>query len=91
MREADAHFHKQLELAQGLVTGDPLRIEYLRALAGAYENLGSVFAHDKKCQAAHADYEKALTIFEGLRARNALSAEYVETPARLTKLIEGCR
>ena len=65
-------------LAQELVATDPVRIEYQRALAGAYENQGSVFEHKKNCRDARASYEKALHIFNALRDRKALSAEYAE-------------
>ena len=91
VREADEHFRHQLELAQQLVATDPMRIEYQRALAGAYENQGSVFEHKKNCGDARASYEKALRVFDALRARKALSAEYAETPARLQKSIAGCK
>jgi hypothetical protein len=90
-READEHFRKQLELAQQLAASDPVRIEYQRALAGAYENQGTVFEHNRNCREARARYEKALHVFEALRARKALSAEYAEFPARLQKAIDGCK
>ena len=74
-----------------LVARDGIRIEYQRALAGAYENLGSVFEHDHKCGPARAYYAKALNVFDALSARGALSAEYAGAPGRLKKSIAGCK
>ena len=89
-READEHFRQQLDLAQQLVAADAVRIEFQRALAGAYENLGTVSDHNRNCGEARARYEKALHVFEALQSRGALSAEYVESPGRLKNLIAKC-
>ena len=78
----------------GAATGGQghVRIEYQRALAGAYENLGSVFEQKGNCRAGWCRLRgEPLRVFDALRARKALSAEYTQTPARLQKAIAGCK
>ena len=50
-----------------------------------------MFERDRKCGDARISYDNALKIFEALKARGALSGEYVCVSDRLKKLIANRR
>jgi len=84
-REAEPHFEAQLRLAADLMQQDPLRVEHRYSLSEAYENLGRVAAVLRQRARAQAQLNEALKIYDGLSARNAISAEYAQVPDRIRK------
>ena len=84
-REAEPHFQAQLRLASDLMEQDPLRVEHRYSLSEAYENLGRVAAVLRHRDRAQAQLTEALKIYDGLSARNAISAEYAQVPDRIRK------
>ena len=93
-REALANFQRQRDFAEKLVAADPLRIEHRYSLSEAIENIGLVSvsfasktnnANDKRryLSEARASLLQALDIYDKLKARGAVSAEYAGVPARI--------
>ena len=70
---------------KNLVRVDPLAVSHSYSLSEAYENLGRVAYRLGQEQRARAYLNDALKIYDELRARNAISAEYAEVPARIQR------
>ena len=95
--QALANFKRQRELAEKLVAADPLRIEHRYSLSEAIENIGMVSvsfasktndAQEKRRHLAEAkgvSLKQALEIYDKLKARGAVSAEYAGVPARIAQ------
>ena len=84
-REAQEHFERQRKIGEDLVRVDPLAVSHSYSLSEAYENLGRVAYRLGQEQRARAYLNDALKIYDELRARNAISAEYAEVPARIKR------
>jgi len=95
------YFERQRALAEKLVASDPLRIEHSYSLSEAIENIGLVSVSNatkarsagekrKNLLAARAALTKALEIYDALRARAAITAEYAVVPGRITKELQTC-
>ena len=89
--EAAPHFEQQRKLAEQLVNRDPVAVEHRYSLSEAYENLGKVFMKLQAYDRARPYLQDALKIYEELKARGAISAEYAEVPARIEKELAACK
>ncbi len=100
-KDASLNFERQREIAGKLVAADPLRIEHQYSLSEAMENIGKVslfFANRSKSadvrrrRAAEAKTSllQALRIYEVLRERGAISAEYASVPKRIEEELGQC-
>jgi non-specific serine/threonine protein kinase/serine/threonine-protein kinase len=90
-KEAMPHFEAQLHLSGELVAQDPLRVEHRYSLSEAYENLGRVAAVLQQRDRARNQLNEALKVYDGLAARNAISAEYAQVPQRIRKELSDLR
>ena len=84
-RAAQSHFEEQRKLAAGLAEVDPLRVDYQYSLSEALENLGRVSLQLGRVKEGKAYLREALEIYEALKARGAISAEYAEVPGRIER------
>jgi Tfp pilus assembly protein PilF len=62
-----------------------MAVSYSYSLSEAYENLGRVAHRLGQEQRARAYLNDALKIYDNLRERGAISAEYAEVPDRIKK------
>ena len=88
---AGAHFEQQRRLAAGLAKVDPVRVDYQYSLSEALENLGRVALRQGRGAEGRACLKEALRIYDDLRARNAISAEYAQVPGRIRKELAATR
>ena len=99
--EALPLLERQRTLAEKLVISDPQRIEHSFSLSEALENIGLVsfsFAtkernkqqRQKHLINARAYLAQAMEIYDSLKARNAITAQYASVPARIAKELQAC-
>lgn len=95
------NFQRQKAIAEQLVAADPLRIEHQYSLSEAIENIGRVALFHATKAGSQSEKQKylaeartalrqALQIYEDLRARNAISAEYGHVPKRIEEELQRC-
>jgi non-specific serine/threonine protein kinase/serine/threonine-protein kinase len=84
-RQAQDHFERQRKIGEDLIRVDPMAVSYRYSLSEAYENLGRVARRLGQQQRARAYLNDALQIYDDLRTRGAISAEYAEVPDRIKK------
>jgi serine/threonine protein kinase/tetratricopeptide (TPR) repeat protein len=82
-RAAEVHFEQQRRLAAGLARVDPVRVDYQYSLSEALENLGRIALRLGRAAEGRANLKEALRIYDDLRARGAISAEYAHVPGRI--------
>ncbi len=79
---------QQRRLDEELIQLDPMGVSYRYSLSEAYENLGRVAKQLGQKEQGQAYLREALKIYDELRARGAISAEYAEVPARIKSEME---
>jgi serine/threonine protein kinase/tetratricopeptide (TPR) repeat protein len=89
--EAERHFEQQRTLTAHLAKLDPLRVDYQYSLSEALENLGRVALRMGRVPEGRAHLGNALRIYDELRVRGAVSAEYAQVPDRIRKEMAGAR
>jgi Tfp pilus assembly protein PilF len=82
---AQAHFEQQRKIDEELIQLDPMAIAHRYSLSEAYENLGRAAMKLGQKERARAYLRDALKIYDDLRARGAISAEYAQVPERIQR------
>jgi serine/threonine protein kinase/tetratricopeptide (TPR) repeat protein len=82
---ARGHFEQQRKIDEELIKLDPMAVAHRYSLSEAYENLGRVANRLGQKQQAKALLNDALKVYDELKLRGAISAEYAAVPARIEK------